>query len=144
MSIFDILGGPVKGLVDGVGGILDSLTTTDEEKLAAKAKLLALQQEFASRALDYERAIAEEQGKTIRAEATGHSWLQRNWRPTLMLWFAGLVGAYWFGFTPENLSDAVVQKLFAIVQYGVTGYIVGRSAEKIVPQLSRRRDASQE
>tara|TARA_R110000796_G_scaffold69170_4_gene157987 strand:+ start:5390 stop:5767 length:378 start_codon:yes stop_codon:yes gene_type:complete len=73
----------------------------------------------------------------ILAEANGESWLQRNWRPLLMLWFATLVGAHWLGFTPENLSDAVVQDLLGIVQVGIGGYVLGRSAEKVVKEYKR-------
>jgi hypothetical protein len=69
--------------------------------------------------------------KIITAEAQGESWLQRNWRPLLMLWFAGLVGAHWLGFTPPNLPESVVLNLLDIVQVGVGGYVLGRSAEKV-------------
>jgi hypothetical protein len=70
--------------------------------------------------------------KVILAEAQGESWLQRNWRPLLMLWFAGLVGAHWLGFTPPNLPESVVNSLLDIVQVGIGGYVLGRSGEKIV------------
>lgn len=68
----------------------------------------------------------------ITAEAQGESWLQRNWRPILMLWFAGLVGAHWLGFTPDNMDISVVNSLLDIVQVGIGGYVLGRSGEKIV------------
>ena len=73
----------------------------------------------------------------ILAEVQGESWLQRNWRPILMLWFAGLVGGYWFGFTPENLSPEAVEGLFLLVQIGIGGYIVGRSAEKGIKEWKK-------
>lgn len=69
--------------------------------------------------------------KVIVAEAQGESWLQRNWRPILMLFFAGLVGAHWLGFTAPNLPTDVVVNLLDIVQVGVGGYVLGRSAEKV-------------
>jgi len=78
-----------------------------------------------------EQALIQQRGSVVKAEAQGESWLQRNWRPLVMLWFAALVGGYWFGFTPDNLSEQNVGALFEIVQYGLSGYIVGRSAEKI-------------
>jgi len=77
------------------------------------------------------QALIQQRGSVVTAEANGESWLQRNWRPLVMLWFAGLVGGYWFGFTPENLSQETVTALFDIVQYGLSGYIIGRSAEKV-------------
>ncbi len=67
----------------------------------------------------------------IVAEASGESWLQRNWRPILMLFFAGLVGAHWLGFTAPNLPPDVVINLLDIVQIGIGGYVLGRSAEKV-------------
>ena len=73
----------------------------------------------------------------ILAEVQGESWLQRNWRPGLMVWFAGLVGAYWFGFTPENLPESAILDLFQLVQIGIGGYIVGRSGEKIVKEWKK-------
>lgn len=79
----------------------------------------------------------EAAAKVIMAEAQGESWLQRNWRPLLMLWFAGLVGAHWLGYTPPNLPESVVTSLLDIVQVGVGGYVVGRSAEKIVKEYKR-------
>ena len=64
------------------------------------------------------------------AEAQG-SWLQRNWRPMLMVTFAVLVVAHWFGFTAENIPESVQNSLFSIVMVGVGGYVAGRSAEKV-------------
>lgn len=66
----------------------------------------------------------------IKAEANGQSWLQRNWRPGLMVWFAGLIGAHWLGYTPDNLPPETVDKLLDIVQVGIGGYVIGRSVEK--------------
>lgn len=72
----------------------------------------------------------------IVAEAKSGSWLTQNWRPITMLWFAGLVGAHWLGYTPENLPEEQVEKLLDIVQIGIGGYVVGRSAEKVLPKVA--------
>lgn len=85
---------------------------------------------------DMERALINQRGDVVKAEAEGESWLQRNWRPLVMLWFAGLVGGYWFGWTPPNLTENAVLALFDIVQFGLSGYIVGRSAEKIAKTVT--------
>lgn len=75
--------------------------------------------------------------QVILAEANGESWLQRSWRPVLMLWFAGLVGAHWIGFTPENLSQDTINHLLTIVQIGIGGYVLGRSGEKIMREYKK-------
>lgn len=93
------------------------------EQLKAQITLAAMNQDHS----ELEGAVS-----IITAEATGESWLQRNWRPILMLWFAGLVGAHWLGFTPKNLSDEIVSDLLNIVQVGIGGYVIGRSGEKMV------------
>jgi len=79
----------------------------------------------------------EQAVQVILAEAQGESWLQRNWRPVLMLWFAGLVGAHWLGFTPPNLPESVVIGLLDIVQVGIGGYVLGRSGEKIIREWKK-------
>lgn len=68
--------------------------------------------------------------KIVLAEAQG-SWIKGNWRPLTMLTFVGLICAHWLGFTPENLTEAEVLELMQLVQIGLGGYVVGRSAEKI-------------
>ncbi|MDT8895468.1 3TM-type holin [Halomonas sp. I1] len=85
---------------------------------------------------DIEKALIGARADVVQAEANAEGWLQRNWRPMVMLWFAALVGAHWLGFTPENLDTGTVSQLLDIVQYGLTGYVVGRSAEKITRHVS--------
>lgn len=80
---------------------------------------------------DLEATLIQGRAQVVTAEAQGESWLQRNWRPLVMLWFSLLVGAHWLGFTPDRLTEPMVLALFDIVQYGLSGYIVARSAEKI-------------
>lgn len=112
-------------LIGLIGKAVDkAVPDKDEaEKLKAEITLQAMQQDSA----ELKGAV-----EIITAEAQGESWLQRNWRPLLMLWFAGLVGAHWLGFTPPNLPESVVNNLLDIVQVGVGGYVLGRSGEKMV------------
>lgn len=73
--------------------------------------------------------------QVIVAEASGN-WLQRSWRPLMMLFFAGLVGARWFGYSAPNMSEAEIMELWAIVKIGIGGYTIGRSVEKIAPAVA--------
>ncbi len=113
-----------------VGSVIDKAIPDKgkAEELKAQITLAAMNEG----AKELEGAV-----KIITAEAQGESWLQRNWRPLLMLWFAGLVGAHWLGFTPPNLPEGVVINLLDIVQVGVGGYVLGRSAEKVVREYKR-------
>ena len=62
----------------------------------------------------------------ITAEAKGESWLQRSWRPLVMLTFTALVVCRWLGWTAPGLTEAVELKLLGIVQLGLGGYIASR------------------
>jgi len=115
---------PIIGII---GSVIDkAIPDRDEaEKLKAQITLEAMKAD---------NAELNSATDIIIAEAQGGSWLQRSWRPMLMLWFAGLVGAHWLGYTPDNLSQESVNHLLDIVQIGIGGYVMGRSAEKIMKE----------
>lgn len=115
----------IPAIANLIGKAIDRAVPDKDQAAALKAKIH-------SEILVLAQSELEGAVKIITAEAQGESWLQRNWRPLLMLWFAGLVGAHWLGFTPPNLPETVVNSLLDIVQVGVGGYVVGRSAEKVV------------
>jgi len=96
------------------------------------------QAEFTRELLNLSQTELNAAMQVVVAEAQGESWLQRNWRPLMMVWFGVLVGVYWFGFTPENLSEDSIESLFLLVQVGLGGYVVGRSGEKIAKVLSAK------
>lgn len=139
MDIFKILTGPVKGLVESIGGVIDKLTTTTEEKMAAQLALAKLEQEFQLKLAEVDAKFAETQRDVIVAEAAGQSWLQRNWRPILMLFFAVIIGTItWTGgyINGRQLDNSFVLKILDIIEVGLGGYVVGRTAEKIVPKVA--------
>lgn len=125
----------LSGLVDPVTKLVDEVHTSEEEKLQIKSAMFKIQQEITTKVLDYESKLMDNQAKVILAEVQGESWLQRNWRPMMMIWFAALLGMYWFGITPPNITQETLNSLFTLMQVGIGGYIVGRSGEKIIPAV---------
>ncbi len=115
-------------LLPAVAGILARVIPDPQARADAQLKLLELHQAGALRELQAAASI-------IAAEANGN-WLQRSWRPLMMLFFACLVGARWFGFSAPNMSEAEVLELWSIVQIGLGGYTIGRSVEKITPAIA--------
>lgn len=67
----------------------------------------------------------------IVAEAQSESWIARNWRPITMLTFTSLVVAKWLGFTAPGVTEEIELALLSIIQVGLGGYVIGRSAEKV-------------
>lgn len=120
----------------GAQGIISQFVAAPEKQLEANQKLVELQIQANQQMLDYEATLVREQSLNVRAEAAGHGTLQRNWRPVVMLTFAGMMVAHWMGYTAPNLSEAQVLHLMDIIQLGLGGYVIGRSAEKIVPAVA--------
>jgi len=123
MGIFGFLGGIVKP----IAGLIDELHTSDDEKLQAKAILMKLENDITLRCLDYEQKIIEVQGSIIVAEAQSKSWITRSWRPITMLTFVFLI--VYSTFT----GMVIPEDLWTVIKLGLGGYVIGRSAEKIVP-----------
>ena len=115
-----------------IGPIFKTIDSIIENKSEAEKIKLAIQQEILIHRSQEFKAAAD----IIVAEAKGESWLQRNWRPLLMIWFAALIGAHWMGFTAPNISEEILNGLLDIVKIGIGGYVIGRSTEKIVKEAS--------
>lgn len=81
-------------------------------------------------------AVFMAQADVVKTEAASEHWLAANWRPLTMITFTALIVARWFGWAAPNLSEAEYLKLWSIVELGLGGYVVGRSAEKIVPSIA--------
>lgn len=116
-------------LVPILGKALGNLIPDPAVKAQAEAEIA--KQLLASSA-ELERAA----GDIVLAEAKSEHFLAASWRPILMLTFGGLIVARWLGYSAPGISEAEVLKLWDIVQLGLGGYVIGRSAEKIAPQIA--------
>jgi hypothetical protein len=124
--------GEILGILGKVaGGVADRIFPDPEQELKRIELQQALQAAVLERTSEIERAAAE----VVKAEAQGQSWLQRTWRPITMLVFVGLIVARWLGWSAPNLGEAEVLKLWDIVEIGLGGYVIGRSAEKVLPGI---------
>ena len=123
-KLLDILGG---GVVDKIGNVIDNLTTSEEERLAAKKAM----QEVLMKA---ESQAQEQVTRRWEADMKSDNWLSKNIRPLVCIFltaifvilsvFDGNVG----GFTIQESYIPIYQTLLITV-YGA--YFAGRSIEKI-------------
>ena len=127
MGILTILGDIVKPVAD----LIDSLHTSGEEKGKLREAINRVENEFAEKVLDYEAKVLEMQTSVINTEAKGDSWLQQSWRPITMLTFLVLVVLDSFGWLHNRLAP----EAWVLLQIGLGGYVIGRSAEKILPTV---------
>lgn len=112
-----------------VGKVVGNLFPDPAEK--AKAEAEAMRQ-----LLEHQAEIESAAAKIIQTEAASQHWLAANWRPLTMITFVALIVARWFGLAAPDLSDAEYIKLWSIVEFGLGGYVVGRSVEKIAPTIA--------
>ena len=73
----------MKGIVETVAGVIERLSLSSTEKKRLKQELETL-------LVDYEREHLQVQSGVLRNEAQGN-WLQRSWRPVIMLAFAVVI-----------------------------------------------------
>jgi hypothetical protein len=114
-----------------------TLFKTIDKTIDNKADAEKIKQSIQQQLLSGQLKELEAQASIIIAESKG-SFLQRNWRPLLMLIFAGLIVAHWFGFTAPNIPESVQNSLLNIVLVGCSGYILGRSGEKIMDKYKQK------
>lgn len=119
----------VPALAPIIGQIVGSLFPDPTEK--AKAEAEAMRQ-----LLSHQSEIESAAAKIIQTEAASTHWLAANWRPLTMLVFVGLILARWFGWAAPGLQEAEYLKLWSIVEFGLGGYVVGRSVEKVAPSIA--------
>ena len=125
MSLLNFLGDVFKPATD----LIDNIHTSDEEKMQLRNKMEKIQNEMESKVLTYEQKLMEAQASVIQSEAQGESWIQRSWRQITMLTFLGLVVLDSFGLLKFRLAE----QAWTLLQIGLGGYVIGRSAEKLVP-----------
>jgi hypothetical protein len=129
--------GTIGSLLESTGEFAKDVrqALTGELSQEQQTNLLERADQIEQQQIKAQSELNQVQGEIIKAEASGESYLQRNWRPIVMLVFAGLVVAHWLGYTAENLSEGSISMLLGIVKIGIGGYVIGRSGEKIAPQV---------
>lgn len=139
MSTLAVITSFVAGIIGPVAKLIDSLHTSDEEKLLLKAKLIEIEKETIAKAIDFESNLIDAKRDIIVSEAKGDSWIQRSWRPMLMMMITLVVANNFILFPYIELffpGNAVMlelpSELYNLMSIGVGGYIFGRTGEKIV------------
>jgi hypothetical protein len=119
----------VPALAPIIGQIVGNLFPDPTEKVKAEAEAMR-------QLLSHQAEIESAAAKIINTEAASTHWLAANWRPLTMLVFVGLIVARWFGWAAPGLQEAEYLKLWSIVEFGLGGYVVGRSVEKVAPSIA--------
>lgn len=129
----------IGGLIEKALGIIDQ--SVEDKDIANKIK-----QEIQMAAMNYDYSAYEKEleakAAALVGEIKGQSWLQRNWRPVLMLTFTYIIAHNYilapiikmFSFGANMPTLEIPPDMWDLLKLGIGGYIVGRSAEKIVKE----------
>jgi hypothetical protein len=127
MGVLDkVFGGGAGKLVESVGGVLDNLTTTKDEKLEAKRKLKEL-------ILSHEAELQRNVTDRWKADMNSDSWLSKNVRPMTLIFLVVstvlmiFIDAGTIQFTVEEKWTDLLQLVLITV---IGAYFGGRSLEK--------------
>jgi hypothetical protein len=127
MSILKkIFSGAGSTLIESVGGVIDNLVTTDEEKLEAKRKLKEM-------IMNHEVQMQKQITDRWTADMNSDSWLSKNVRPMVLIFLIIctmlliFIDAGAVTFTVEEKWTDLLQLVLITV---IGAYFGGRSVEK--------------
>ena len=118
--------------------IIGVLGKAIDKAIGDKDEAERLKQQLSLAILSMQHSELQGAVDVIKAEAQGDSWIQRSWRPILMLVIVAIVAnnhlvypylsLYWREAPELELPD----ELWELMKIGVGGYVLGRSGEKAV------------
>jgi len=111
-------------LLTGLLGVVDKAVEDKDQASQIKARLGEMAMSGHMKELEAAASI-------IVAEAQGESWLQRNWRPLLMVLFGVIIANNYIVVPIFNTPAAEIPPdMWDLLKLGVGGYVVGRTVEK--------------
>jgi len=128
MSIItNLLSGGASDLIKSVGGVVDNLTTSKEEKLEAERKIKEL---IANHEIEMEKNITSRWEADLKSD----SWLSKNVRPMTLIFLIVCTMLLIFidaGAINFNVKDSYVDLLQLVLITVIGAYFGGRSLEKV-------------
>ena len=122
-----LFSGGAAELVKGVGGVIDNLHTSKEEKLAAEQKVKEL---IANYEIEMEKNITSR----WQADLKSDSWLSKNVRPMVLIFLIVCTMLLIFidaGAIKFDVKDTWVDLLQLVLITVIGAYFGGRSFEKV-------------
>ena len=121
-------------IIETISAKIPDANSRLELQLAFQELVAAMQ----GKILDLEKQLLASQTKIIESETKGN-FIQRSWRPILMLSFGFIIMYnYWFAPTFGTPQTDLPEDFWMLLKISVGGYVIGRSGEKIVPELAAK------
>jgi hypothetical protein len=134
ITLLPILGTVFKKVVDVIDKSVKDKDLAEKLKAQLEELILVEQYQLILKELESKKEI-------IVSEATGHSWLQRNWRPITMLVFVYIIAHNYIIAPLFSLKFLPIPPdMWELLKLGIGGYVIGRSAEKIAEIYRKGRE----
>ena len=122
-----LLSAGAANLVKSVGGVLDNLTTSKEEKLAAELKIKDM-------IMGYEAEMQKQVTERWKVDMNSDSWLSKNIRPLVLVFLVVATILLIFidgGVVSFKVEDKWTDLLQLVLITVIGAYFGGRSLEKV-------------
>ena len=123
----NLFSGGAAELVKGVGGVIDNLHTSKEEKLAAEAKIKDL-------VMGYEAEMQKQVTERWKMDMASDSWLSKNIRPLVLIFLVVSTVLIIFidaGALQFEVKSSWIDLLQLVLITVIGAYFGGRSLEKV-------------
>ncbi len=121
-------------IIDSISGAIEKVGNALDKNLTSKHEVLEILKDLKNHALEAEKQIILEEMKGTK--------LQRNWRPFMMYVFTYIIfHSLLIAPILESLwgipkADIPMDKIWDILQISISGYVIGRTGEKVLPKVS--------
>ena len=122
-----IFSGGATELVKGVGGVIDNLHTSKEEKLEAEKKIKDM-------IMGYEAQMQKEVSNRWGMDMNSDSWLSKNIRPITLIFLTGvfvILSVFDGNMGEFTIGEAYVPVYQTLLMTVYAAYFAGRSIEKV-------------
>jgi hypothetical protein len=125
-------------LIGPITTLIERLIPDKEKSDEAKAEMMNIMIQAQAKEMDAK-------SKVIVAEATGESWLQRNWRPMTMVIFLiiifnnFIIVPYLKALGLDIPALPIPPDMWTLLWIGIGGYIGSRGAEKVAGIVNRKK-----
>ncbi len=136
LAALPLIGKIVGPILGKAFGIIDQLVPDKDLNTKLKSQI-----QMAVMTMNHSEFIEVLKAKTsiIISEAKSGSWLARSWRPMIMCLFGVIIfnNYVFYPYLSLFFEEAPVMEIpddmWSLLKIGLGGYVVGRSAEKILP-----------
>lgn len=129
-----------------IGKLFEKTGEIIDKAVPDKDKAAELKHDLEKFAMQLDYSALEQQASVIRTEAQGESFLQRNWRPIIMLMFGYIVfnnyilAPYVQCFYAQFPVFPIPEDLWSLLKLGIGGYVAGRTGEKIAREIRKTKN----